>query len=380
MNRKVTLIDTTLRDGAQRSHVAFSPDDKLRIARMLHSCGVTVLEAGIPVMGKDEQESMKQIKHRIPGLHLIGWCRGKREDIDAARNSGCDSVHISLPSSALHQTVVNFTCKGVLKTMQQTVKYAQEHFGSVSVGAQDASRADREFLKEFVAGAVDAGACRIRIADTVGILTPLATATMIEDLLCYVPDANLEFHAHNDLGMASANTITAIETGAMGASVTLCGIGERAGNAPLEEVAVALSLNDTFSTGLSTRYLKKICEAMYTIIRQSVPFQKPIVGKGVFSHESGIHCHGLLKDTRTYEPFSPEKVGQKREFYAGSHSGKAGLLAMLSRNGTNANRAETSSLIRRVRQISLRRSDSLSSEEISALLGNNQFKTERQYD
>ncbi|MFP4014030.1 MAG: hypothetical protein ACLFVQ_08110 [Chitinispirillaceae bacterium] len=368
MSRQITLIDTTLRDGAQRSHIVFSQDDKLRIAKMLDSCGVSVLEAGIPVMGKDEQNSILEIKHNFPLLHLVGWCRGKKSDVDAAIGSGCDSVHISFPSSALHQTLIGVTSRDVIDLLGQTVRYAQGHFASVSVGAQDASRADREFLKEFVAAAVDAGAGRIRIADTVGILTPLATALMIGNLLTGTPGVNLEFHAHNDLGMATANTITAIESGAASASVTLCGIGERAGNAPLEEVAVALDLDEKFSTGLATQYLKQMCEATYKIIRQNVPFQKPIVGKGVFSHESGIHCHGLLRDVRAYEPFHPESVGQQREFFAGSHSGTSGLLAMLARNGISRDRVDTSCLIEKVRQVSRMKSSSLSSEEIGLLI------------
>ncbi|MFP4679955.1 MAG: hypothetical protein ACLFQB_05705 [Chitinispirillaceae bacterium] len=369
MDRNITLIDTTLRDGSQRSHIVFSQEDKLRIVGMLSSCGISVLEAGVPAMGKDEQNSMLDLKQKFPQIHLIGWCRMLKRDIDAALNSGCDSVHISFPTSGLHQAVINVTQRDVLNNLQQLMEYACKRFIHVSVGAQDASRADRVFLKKFVAAAVSAEAKRVRIADTVGILTPLATAAMIEDLIFCIPDADLEFHAHNDLGMATANTVTAIESGARSASVTLCGIGERAGNAPLEEVSTALYIAGNFSTGISTQHLKHICKSTYKIIRQVMPFQKPVVGEGVFSHESGIHCHGLIRDVRTYEPFCPEKVGQNREFFAGSHSGTAGISALLTQNGIKADKINVSNLVGRVREISRQKSDSLSSKEIGNLFG-----------
>ncbi len=365
--RKINLIDTTLRDGAQGCNTAFSYEDKLHIAEMLTSSGLSHIEAGIPAMGEEEIQSISEIKRRFPQLHVISWCRALKSDIDLAAKSGCDSVHISLPASSLHQRITGIEEEFVLDICSTILQYALPKFDSVSIGAQDASRADPRFLTSLVLTAKQLGACRVRIADTVGILTPRATESLISGILSQVPDASLEFHAHNDLGMATANTVTAIQCGADSASVTLCGLGERAGNAALEEVAVALNLEKTVESNLNLKNISQICHEVYQIIKQPIPFGKPVVGKGAFKHESGIHCQGLLEDSRAYEPYSPESVGQKREFLAGTHSGTSGVIAMLSNSGISISRQQAYEFLETVRHAAVASEKALHEEDVAAL-------------
>lgn len=344
--RTVQLIDTTLRDGAQAPNISFSRKDKFYIVKLLSNAGITLFEAGVPAMGISEQEDIRELKKQFPKCTFIGWCRANIQDIQSARTCGCDAIHLSFPTSAVHMDILGYSENGVLDKVQHLCQIASKHFSTVSVGAQDASRATPEFLVNFARCAHNSGVARVRLADTVGILSPTSTFKLITLLREEVPECPIEFHGHNDLGMATANTVTALETGAEFASVTVNGIGERAGNAALEEVVMAVSQTTPLRLHFETNALNHICKEVAAITQRFIPATKPITGEAIFLHEAGIHCHGQLKSSEAYEPYSPSSTGHSpSQFVSGTHSGRAGIGAILKQKGIQISQQEMSTFI-----------------------------------
>ncbi|MER8975855.1 homocitrate synthase [Mesorhizobium sp. M0800] len=350
MTRHVFLNDTTLRDGEQAPGVAFTTTEKLEIAQSLAAAGVTEIEIGTPVMGADEIETIRAVVARRLPVRLLAWCRMTSLDLDAAIESGVHAVNLSLPASDIQLSAkLGLDKAGALQVIERMVRRAAAAGFFVAVGCEDASRANRDHLARVIETAARAGASRVRLADTVGVLDAFSTFELVAQLVAQSP-IDLEFHAHNDLGLAAANTLAAIRAGARHASVTVLGLGERAGNAALEEVAAAMAVLDGADTGIELTALPDLAAQVAWAARRQTAAIKPVVGADVFTHESGIHVAGLLKDSRTYQGLDPALVGRCRRIVIGKHSGATAIAHVLSESGRDLDPDLAAAMVARVRR------------------------------
>ncbi|MER9227770.1 homocitrate synthase [Mesorhizobium sp. M0664] len=350
MTRHVFLNDTTLRDGEQAPGVAFTTTEKREIAESLAAAGVTEIEIGTPVMGADEIETIRAVVARRLPVRLMAWCRMTSLDLDAAIESGVHAVNLSLPASDIQLAAkLGLDKAGALQVIEHMVRRAAAAGFFVAVGCEDASRANRDHLARVIETAARAGASRVRLADTVGVLDPFSTFELVAQLVAQSP-IELEFHAHNDLGLAAANTLAAIRAGARHASVTVLGLGERAGNAALEQVAAAMAVFDGADTGIELTALPDLAAQVAWAARRQTAAIKPVVGADVFTHESGIHVAGLLKDSRTYQGLDPALVGRCRRIVIGKHSGATAIAHVLSESGRVLDPDLAAAMVARVRR------------------------------
>ena len=342
---KVWIIDTTLRDGEQAPGVSFGRPAKLAIARALDEAGIDELEVGTPVMGEAVQEDIRRIAGAGLRCRLSVWCRAHPADLAAAALCRVGGVHFSLPVSGIQLASLGKDRSWALAQMERLVRQASEDFDRVTVGAQDATRADEDFLAAFAGRAHAAGAQRLRIADTVGIGRPSTIVNLIRGLRLAVPGLDLEFHGHNDLGMAGANALSALESGARSVSVTVNGLGERAGNAALEQIVMALEMHPDLDCGVDAAALLSLSRLVARAAGRTLSPDRPVVGEQVFTHESGIHCHAMLKDARSYEPFAPQLAGHSnRRFVLGTHSGGTAIRNLLRQAGIRISTRQAQSL------------------------------------
>lgn len=363
------IFDTTLRDGEQTAGVVFSLKEKCGIASELQSAGVRYLEIGIPAMGDRAVAEINAIAASAEACKCFVWARANASDLEQAARCRVAGVHLSFPLSQIHLHAWNRDMDWVHRNLQERVEQARESFDHVSVGAQDASRARREDLAAFAQHASDLKVHHLRIADTVGILNPLATQGLIAWLRSDFPALPLEFHGHNDLGMATANTVCALLAGAEFASTTVNGIGERAGNAAMEEVVMALKVSCHESMTIDTSRFLQLSERVSNACQTRIAPDKPIVGERAFAHESGIHCSGLHRDSRTYEAFDPREIGRaERTFFYGLQSGPQALMHLADRMGMTLSRAEGEAVRDQIHQNSIRNKRALTSFEAQHLL------------
>lgn len=365
---QIQINDTTLRDGEQAAGVAFTVAEKVLFATLMDSIGVQELEVGVPAMGDTELTAISEMTKLGLKTKLTGWNRAVRSDIDASLACGLQRVHISVPVSEI-QIAVKFqgNYQLVLEKLQETIKYSCDRGLYVSVGGEDSSRADSQFLLDVASSAQDWGANRFRFCDTVGILDPLTTYKKVGELVNHLA-IPLEMHTHNDFGMATANALAGIQAGAKSVNTTVNGLGERAGNAALEEVVMALKHIYGINIGIDTSRFKSISEFVIQASGCDIPPWKAIVGKNAFAHESGIHCHGVLQNPLTYEPFSPSEVGGERYLVIGKHTGRHIITNLLQQYGITLTAEETRSLVDGIRNLSMKLKRSLNTDELLSLI------------
>jgi homocitrate synthase NifV len=319
------INDTTLRDGEQTPGVAFTKAEKIAIAVALDTAGIDEIEAGTPAMGEVEEEAIAGVVEAVRSARVAAWCRMTEEDVAAALRSKVRHVNLSVPMSD-RQIAAKY--RGgrdeVLARIARVVPMALDAGLTVSVGGEDSSRADPNFLWHVLDAVAAVGGWRFRYADTLGVLDPFATETIFRRMRARSPLA-LEFHGHDDLGLATANTLAALRSGANHASVCVLGLGERAGNAALEQVVAGISRFGLGRVRTILSRLPELADLVSDASRRPISASKPIVGDAVFTHESGIHVSGLLRDAATYEALDPRLFGRERRIMLGKHSGTAAL-------------------------------------------------------
>lgn len=324
--RELKFVDTTLRDGEQTAGVVFANSEKIMIAEMLSDLGINQLEVGIPTMGGDEKDAIKQIVKKNLKSSIMAWNRAVVSDIEQSIDCGVDAVAISISVSDIHiQNKLKTSREWVIENMVKATEFAKKNGLYVSVNGEDASRADEDFLIEFIEAAKQAGADRFRFCDTVGVMDPFTIRNKIERIYNKTK-FDIEMHTHNDFGMATANAIGGVLGGANYVGVTVNGLGERAGNAALEEVLMSLIHVLKCHSNIDTRRFKELSEYVSRASGRELPAWKAIVGSNMFRHESGIHADGALKDPKNYEAFDPSEVGLERQIVIGKHSGRAAVV------------------------------------------------------
>jgi methanogen homocitrate synthase len=362
----IEICDVTMRDGEQTPGVAFSTEEKIDIARMLDEMGIEIIEAGFPVVSKGEKEAVKAIVDLGLNAKISCLSRATKADVDAVIDCGADMAGIFVGTSDLHlQYKHHKTQEEAIACMVDALEYAKRHGLIVRFSAEDSTRTSLEFLKRFYKAGEDAGADYVCIADTVGIMTPATMRFLVGEVRKTVK-VPVCVHCHDDLGNAVANTIAAAEAGAKQLHTTTNGIGERAGNASLEEVLLNLRIHHGIDKyDLSGMVgLSKMVET-YSGIR--IAKTKAVVGDHAFAHESGIHIAALLENDRTYELFSPELVGGKREFILGKHSGGTALCYMARQMGFTLSKVETDQVLCEIKRLSEMKK-SLRREELRELI------------
>ncbi|MDD1700707.1 MAG: 2-isopropylmalate synthase [Methanoregula sp.] len=343
------FLDTTLRDGEQTPGVSLNPDQKLEIATRLADIGIDVIEVGSAATSEGEREAIRIIADAGLSAEICTYVRALKTDIDYAADFGADSVHLVVPVSDLH------IAKKMRKTRSQVsamaydaVEYAKSRGLVVELSGEDASRADPMFLQQIFSEGVARGADRICFCDTVGVLTPEKVAAYIPPLVEVAP---LSIHCHDDLGFAVTNTMAALKSGASCAHVTVNGLGERAGNTPFEEVVMVLEVLYGYRTRIKKEEIYHLATLVSRLSGIPLPINKAIVGEMAFTHESGIHAHGVIREPSTYESVKPEMIGRKRRIVLGKHSGSASVEAALAEMHYHTDENQVKEIVKRIKQL-----------------------------
>ncbi|MBS7615549.1 2-isopropylmalate synthase [Candidatus Bathyarchaeota archaeon] len=347
----IRIFDTTLRDGEQTPGVSLTPEQKLEIAVQLDKLGVDVIEAGFPSSSEGEQKAVKSIV--AAGLKAEVCCltRTKRDDLDIAISCNPDSIHTFVSTSEVQMKyALNMAPEQVIKAAVDSVQYIKDHGLVCEFSPMDATRTDLAFLKKICKAAEEAGADRINIPDTVGIMEPYSMEKLIRELKAVVK-TSLSVHCHNDFGLAVANSLAGVVGGASQVHVAVNGLGERAGNASLEEVVMGLHLIYKKRTRVNTQLIYNTSRLVSRLTGVIIQPNKAIVGENAFSHESGVHTRGVTVEPLTFEPFSPEVVGRRRRLIAGKLAGKHGIKAELDELGLHPNEEQLMKIVSRVKEL-----------------------------
>ncbi|TVR28343.1 MAG: 2-isopropylmalate synthase [Balneolaceae bacterium] len=341
MNNHITIFDTTLRDGEQSPGYSMNRSEKLRLALQLEKLGADVIEAGFPIASDGDYETVREIGKVIKQSTVAALCRTRDIDLERAVSAlefaAKPRVHTFIATSDIHMKYkLQQTREQVLESAVKAVEYAKSHYDDVEFSAEDASRSDPQFLIDIFTAVIEAGATTINVPDTVGYALPWEYGELIKTLKEGIPNidkAVISVHCHNDLGLAVANSLMAVRNGARQVECTVNGIGERAGNASLEEVVMAMETrknNMNYSTSINTREIYPSSQLLAQITGKGVQPNKAIVGENAFAHEAGIHQHGVLKNPLTYEIMTPESVGLTcNKIVIGKHSGRFALCKKL---------------------------------------------------
>lgn len=387
MDRRIKIFDTTLRDGEQSPGCSMNLKEKIEVAKHLERLKVDIMEAGFAISSPGDFQSVKTVAETVKDCTVASLARCREGDIDAAyeavKGAADPRIHVFIATSPLHmQYKLKMTEDEVLASTAKMVKYAASKCSNIEFSAEDATRSDLDFLVRVCDVAIKNGAKVLNIPDTVGYTTPDEMRQRIEYLIKNVPDSDkVEFsvHCHNDLGMAVANSLAGVLGGALQVECTVNGLGERAGNAALEEVAMALNTRPYFynaKTGIDTKQIYRTSKLIYNIIGQSAPINKPIVGANAFAHESGIHQHGVLAKKETYEILTPESVGvQTNQMVLGKHSGKHAFTTRLSELGYTLSEEEIATAFGKFKDLCDVKK-TVTDGDIEALVNNNTVSNE----
>lgn len=367
LSGRLNVCDTTLRDGEQTAGIVFSNLEKYKIAQMLDDAGVQQIEAGIPTMGADEKVAVKHIAHMGLSASVLGWNRADINDINTSIDCDVDSVAISMSASDIHiEYKLRKTRQWVLDKVTEAVSYAKDHGLYVSCNGEDSSRADIDFLVQFVKTAKEAGADRFRYCDTIGREQPFSVYDRVSKIISET-GMDVEMHMHDDFGMATANCMAGVHAGARFMSTTVMGIGERSGNSPLEETVMASKHLFGIDTGVDTKKLRPLSLFVSRAANRPISVSKPFLGSNCFAHESGIHADGIIKDAVNYEPYDPDEVGLERSLVIGKHSGRNTLITVLADMGVHIDKDTAGDLLENVRRASVQMHRSISHEELLSL-------------
>lgn len=354
--KNVTVFDTTLRDGEQTPGIAFTIEQKIEIARQLSQIGVHAIEAGFPASSKAEKETVTAIKSLGLDAKICGLARATKNDVDTCLDCKVDMVHVFIPTSDVQrENTINKTRKEVLGITADIIGYIRKRTDLCMFSAMDATRTDWDYLIEVFRTAADAGATIINVPDTVGVISPSAMKTLITRINHEV-NCPIDVHCHNDFGLAVANTIAAVEAGASQVQVTVNGLGERAGNADLAQTVMIMESMYGIRTGITTERLVETSRLISRFSGLAIPPIQPVVGENVFSHESGIHSHGVLKNAATFEPgiMTPEMVGHRRRLTLGKHVGRHAVRQMLADVHIDPTDPQLDAIIEKVKAIANR--------------------------
>jgi len=363
MDNHITIFDTTLRDGEQSPGYSMNKQEKLRLALQLEKLGVDVMEAGFPIASDGDFETVKEIAKAVKNSTVAALCRTRKIDLEraisAVENAAKPRIHTFIATSDIHlKHKLQKSREEVLESAVKAVEFAKSHVDDVEFSAEDASRSDPEFLIEIFTAVIEAGATTINVPDTVGYALPWEFGELIKKLKNEIPNidrAVISAHCHNDLGLAVANSLMAVQNGARQVECTINGIGERAGNASLEEVVMAVQTRKNsmdYTTSVNSKEIFPSSQLLAQITGKGVQPNKAIVGDNAFAHEAGIHQHGVLKNPLTYEIMTPESVGITcNKIVIGKHSGRFALCKKLEDLGYYLNKEDLNNVYKTVTKL-----------------------------